>query len=217
LWNFGTKTNAQFSQDSSISNWGNINVTPAGGTFGYSQPYIRKDSAGNMLLYVGSVSGYVYEYLIDPVNLRGGAFALLDSNVIGQGVGSMATISIADINNDGKLEYLMGNGRGGLLLYSDSLWDPSTILGLDVVQGNSNKLQIHPNPAQSYLACTPQGGTFINPQTEIYNILGQNIAVQNTFTGNRVIVNTSGLSGGFYVVRIIDAGKIYTAKFMVAQ
>ena len=55
--NTGTKTSALFNQNNAISNFGNINVTPANTSYGYSSPYIRKDSAGNMLLFVGSVNG----------------------------------------------------------------------------------------------------------------------------------------------------------------
>ena len=73
-WNLGTKDSAVFNPDSVNASFGNINVTVAPNSIGYSQPFIRKDSAGNMLLYVGSLAGPVSEFLIDPAQLRSGTF-----------------------------------------------------------------------------------------------------------------------------------------------
>ena len=151
---------------------------------------------------------YIYEYLINPTNLSG-AFTMLDSNFIGYGVGSMAAITIADINNDGKLEYLLGNGRGGLVMYSDSMWDQGTTLGTIEIPASSNQVHVYPNPAKEYFVCTPENAEFINPKTEIYNVLGQNMRAEITFANNKITVSTAMLSSGFYVVRITDEGKTY--------
>ncbi len=217
FWNYGTKTNPLFSQDSSNSNFGAVNVTPTGGNSGFSQPYITKDSAGNMLLFVGSVSGYIYRYLIGPSRLRGGSFTLLDSNFIGQSVGAIATISIADINNDGQLEYLVGNARGGLIMFSDSIWDSGTTLGVVNLQNNNYRLRAYPNPAKEYVVCVAENMDFINPKTEVYNVLGQKMNSEITVTNNKITIGTANFSNGFYLVRITDGDKVYTAKIMITQ
>jgi hypothetical protein len=217
FWNFGTRANAQFSQDSSISNFGNVNVTKNGASFGYSRPYIQRASSGGLFLYVGSESGYIYKYLVDSTQLRGGSFTLIDSNFIGQGVGAMSSISIADINNDGYLEYLVGNARGGLLMYSDSDWDPSTVLDTTTIIPNESQFRIFPNPAKNYFVCAGEYREFISPQTEIYNILGERMSAITTFANNKVTVATSSLSNGFYVVRIIDGDITYTARVIIDQ
>jgi hypothetical protein len=217
FWNFGTRANAQFSQDSSISNFGNVNVTKNGASFGYSRPYIQRASSGGLFLYVGSESGYIYKYLVDSTQLRGGSFTLIDSNFIGQGVGAMSSISIADINNDGYLEYLVGNARGGLLMYSDSDWDPGTVLGVADLPLNQNGMRVFPNPAKGYFVCASENQPFVNPKTEVYNILGEKMNTETIFANNKVTVTTSSLSIGFYMVRIMDEGKTYTAKVIIEQ
>ena len=215
FWNYGTRVNAQFSQDSSNSNFGNVNVRKNGDNFGYSQPYIMKAPTGELDLYVGSQSGYVYKYQIDGNKLRGGTFTLLDSDFIGQGIGAMSTISIADINNDGDLEYLVGNARGGLLLYSDSVWDPGTTLGVVDIQMGHGLLHVYPNPARDYFVCAAEGEQFIEPKTMLYNVLGERINTEIAFADDRINVSTAGLSNGFYIVRIKDRDRAFTAKIII--
>lgn len=213
--NFGTKTNAQFSPDSANINFGGINVTVPGYTEGYSVPYITRDSAHNMILYVGSNRGAIFKYLVDTANLNG-AFTMLDSDLIRQDAGTKATISIADINSDGRPEYLIGNSRGGLMLYSDSLWDtstlPLTLTDLPLKQGN---LLVYPNPAQSYFVCSLTEGTFTNPVLEVFNILGERMIQQTPGPLSAITVNTSSLSSGVYFIRIRDGARTFPAKVIV--
>jgi hypothetical protein len=218
-WNFGTKTNPQFSPDSVTTNFGNINVTPYGQAYGYSAPYIYKDNTGTLKLLVGSQSGTVYEYNIDPAQLRNPAdtFALIDSNYLGQSVGENATISIADINGDGLNEYLMGTATGGIMMYSDSLWDLSTVLSTNNIPQPKTQLIIFPNPAKDYFICTFDNSTFVNPKTEVFDLLGRQLYPATALTGGKIEVNSSDLSSGFYVVRVTDAGKTYTGKVIVSK
>ena len=90
-------------------------------------------------------------------------------------------------------------------------------LGTIEIPASSNQVHVYPNPAKEYFVCTPENAEFINPKTEIYNVLGQNIAAETTFAGDKVAINTTQLSSGFYVVRIVDAGKAYLAKVMIQQ
>ena len=216
FWNYGTKNNPLFNEDSSNTSFGNVNVTQSGQNAGYSQPYISKDSAGNALLFVGSLSGHVFEYMVDPTKLRSGSFAQLSTDFIGQEIGAMSTISIADINNDGKSEYLVGNARGGLLMFSDSVWDPGTTLGVAEIS-NSGPLKIYPNPAKEYFVCAAQNDALINPKTEVFNVLGELMKAETSFTNGNIKVNTTALTNGFYIVRITDQGKLFTAKIMIEQ
>ncbi len=218
-WNFGTKTNPQFSVDSVITNFGHVNVTPYGQAYGYSAPYIFKDNTGTLKLLVGSQSGTVYEYNINPSQLRNAndTFALIDSNYLGRSVGENATISIADINSDGLNEYLMGTATGGIMMYSDSLWDPGTVLSTNDIPQPKGQLYIYPNPAKDYFICTFDNTTFINPKTEVFNLLGQQLYPETQLTSGTIEVNSNNLSSGFYVVRITDAGKTYTGKVILSK
>ena len=216
-WNFGTKTAAQFSPDSVNTSFGHINVTVSPNSVGYSQPFIKTDSAGNMQLYVGSLSGNIYQYGIDLQVLRNGTFSRISSNFIGQQVGYNTTLSAADINGDGELEYLIGNSRGGLLLYSDSVWNPETSLGIIEEQSATAVLGVYPNPASNYVICISDKHEFVNPTLEVYNVLGQRVITDNTIVNHQLKVNTETLYNGFYLLRVIEEGIVFTGRIVVAR
>jgi hypothetical protein len=216
-WNFGTKTSPLFSTDSVNTNFGGISVTAPGFSDGFSAPFITKDSAGNMLLLVGSYAGNVYQYLIDPSHLRTGNFQLLDNNFLKHDPGSKSTIAVADLNGDGKMEYVVGNSRGGLTMYSDSVWDPGTSLGVTEIPKNESTLLVYPNPAKDYFVCTLTGASFMHPTIELFNMLGEKVLAETSLAANGIHVNTINLSKGLYFVRIIDDSKIYTAKVLVSK
>ena len=216
-WNFGTPQVPEFSIDSVNPNLGNINVTPIGQAYGFSQPFVYKDNSGTLKLLVGAQNGEVYEYNIDPARLRSAndTFAVIDSDFIGQSVGQNATISVADINGDGLNEYLMGTATGGIMMYSDSIWDPGTILGNNDIVPNKRQLSIYPNPAKDYFICSFDNVTFANPKTEVYDLLGQQLFPDVSLNSGKVIVNSDALCNGFYMIRITDAGKTYTGKVIL--
>ncbi len=212
--NFGTKFNAQFHPDSSISFFGGINVTVPGFTDGYSSPFVTKEGTSTVL-YIGSNEGRVYKYEVNTADLTAN-FTLLDANVLGQDAGSKATISIADINQDGKAEYLIGNSRGGMMLYSDSLWDTSTIPLVNVdVPKPAERLLLYPNPAQDYFVCALSEGNFNQPVTEVFNVLGERVFFERNTAKSNVRINTADFSSGVYFIRITDGNRIYPGKIIV--
>lgn len=217
-WNFGTKSNPLFDPDSVNSNFGNVSVVPYGNVDGFSQPFIRRDSTGKMILLVGSVGGSIYEYAIDTNKLRSGSFTLIDSDFIGQNTGQNATISIADINGDGRNEYISGNAAGGVLIFSDSLWDPGTILNVsNEIPAIPEYLHIYPNPAKESFTCELANTGFKNPKTEVFNLLGEKMPVELTLSENKIMVGTGQLSNGFYIVRISEYDKTSSGKVLLER
>ena len=215
-WNFGTKTSPKFSQDSVNTNFGHVNVCQYQYTEGYSQP-LAMDSAGKLLLFVGSWQGTVFKYEIDRAKLDSGAFVLIDSNFMGRSIGANSNVSIADINNDGKMEYLMGNALGGLMLYSDALLDPSTILNINEIPYKKGELHVFPNPARDYFSCSLENIQFLNPKTEVFNLLGEKMNVGVQQGGNSIVITTNLLANGFYVIRVSDSGNYYTGKILIER
>jgi hypothetical protein len=215
-WNTGTKTNPHFSDSSMNSNFGHVNVAVSPDIVGYSQPYIFRDTGGLKLL-VGNKLGYIYEYLIDTSRLQAGSFTLVTKNFLNNRIGNQATISAADINGDGRMEYLIGNSRGGLVLYSDSNWDPGTTLGLNTISDKQAELRVFPNPAGQYFYCSIDNIEFINPQTEVFDLLGRKMNIEVRLLSKRVSISANELPTGFYIVRVNDLGKIYTGKVLIQR
>lgn len=217
FWNMGTKTVPYFHKDSVNNLFGGINVTQVGYSDGSSQPVVYKTPGGALKLYVGSARGFVYEYDVNPNNLRSGTFALVDSDVMKADVGAKAAISIADLNSDGLLEYVVGNSRGGLLLFSDSIWDPQVLLSANNLPADNSRLQIYPNPARNYFACVIEGVDLSNARVEVYNVLGARMNAEFTANGNKIMVSTTDLNSGFYIARITQNGKSFTGKILIER
>jgi hypothetical protein len=215
-WNFGTKTNPLFHIDSVNKDFGNISVTQLGTSAGSSQPVVMKEGTA-LSLFVGSDKGVVFKYSVNPANLRAGNFTLIDSNFLKTDVGSKATISIADINNDGLLEYIVGNSRGGLLMYSDSIWNPELSLRVEPELPNNALLKIYPNPARDYFVCVAEDVDLSNAKVELYNILGARMNAEVKQANNKVVIGTTELSNGFYIVRVTQQGKTYSGKILIER
>ncbi len=216
-WNMGTRTNPVFHKDSVNAYFGGINVTLPGYTEGYSQPFIWNDGTGTLKLFVGSNRGSIFQFAIDPAKLRSGTFAVIDTDFLGHDLGTRGTINIADINGDGLMEYLSGNSRGGLILHSDSVWDPGTTLSIQTLQPLQNQLKVYPNPARDYITCVLEGTDLTNAQAGIFNVVGARVAIDLKITGSRITLNTSELATGFYIVRVVNQGKVYTAKVLIEK
>jgi hypothetical protein len=217
-WNMGTTTAPVFHADSVNTTLGGINVTEPGFTEGFSFPSIYRDSAAQMHILVGNQRGNVYEYLIDTANLRSGTFTLLDTNVMKYDVGAKATVSVADINNDGYLEYMCGNGRGGVQMFSDSLWDTSTIQIIDttgIMDINWGGMQLFPNPATNSFTCHIENADLDNAVVEVYNLLGERINLPYRILTNDIRFNTEGAARGLYLVKISNPGITRTGKVLI--
>lgn len=204
FWNYGTSASPLFSMDSVNSNFGNINVTLSGSSEGYSQPIIHTDSAGNKLLYVGTNRGAVFKYLIDNARLRSGAFILLNDNVLQFDLGAKAVVAIADLNSDGKSDFVTGNSRGGLNYFSEALLDTSVLLSIieDRVNSPALTFYIFPNPASMQLTINVRGDSQVELQSILVNnLIGQTFAAHvKQVAKNQWQVDTSHLPNGLYVL-----------------
>lgn len=217
-WNFGTATAPLFHADSVNNFFGNINVNIPGFLDGYTCPFIITDSAGNKLLYSGSAQGRVFKYLINPANLRSGNFQLLDSNVIGQPVGSKSVFTMADLNNDGQMEYIIGNSRGGLMFYSDSVWDTSALpIGVMEEIELKGKLFIYPNPSKDFVVCMVETENVTDVKVEVISMLGQAVEPEIQVAGEKIRIQTQALRSGVYFVQIKTGKRFYSGKFIVAE
>ena len=220
--NFGTKTNPYFSMrtDSVNKKFGNIAVydhTVAGVPPGYACPIIRVEG-GQMVLYSGSQLGFVFKYAVNPDSLMKGTFTLLDSNVLGTKPGLRSTVSISDINGDGLNDYLMGNIRGGISLYSDSNWGNVRVINAITEPTGKEQIEVFPNPAKDKVICRLSGGAQLVAAT-LFNLLGETISVPvNNESDNSITLSVAGVSGGIYIVQVRDIrGQVYQSKIAICK
>ncbi len=130
--------------DSVTHFFGNVIVNLPGYYTGYSYPFVfKQDGITNLL--VGEESGYIRLYDNIDGNLSG-SFSLVDSTFDNIFQGTHTAPSGADINNDGNMDFIIGNYQGGVSFYK-GLSGPVSIGNTDiVVQWDFN---VFPNPANS--------------------------------------------------------------------
>jgi hypothetical protein len=187
---------------------------------GFSNPVIVKEN-DSLMLYSGSQRGLTFKFLVNTDSLRSGGFACLSQDVIGINPGLRSNVSIADINHDGKNDYLEGNIRGGIMLFSDTAWNTRYFYtSIANVPANNNLLQVFPNPAKDKVICTLDKGAQPLASAQLFDLLGNAVTAVITQGGNAasITLNVSNLSEGIYILQARDmAGRSYQQKISVVK
>jgi hypothetical protein len=220
--NFGTATSPYFTTtpDSVNMALGNIHVydhTVAGPPPGYATPFITVEN-GQKVLYTGSQVGRIFKFAINPDSLMKGTFASLDTDVLGTKPGLRSTVYVADINHDGMNDYLCGNIRGGINLYSDANWgNVPVISSITEPTLNQNFMQVYPNPAKDQVICRLSNNSLTLVSVQLYDMLGETVNVPVNKSGdNALILSVSDVSNGIYVIQAIDShGQLYKNKISI--
>lgn len=130
---------------------------------GYSVPYIGKmDSSGVDYMLVGSYSGLLYRYTGFQAGDTSGVYLMIDSNysfidsgylsITGRGnyLGFRSAPAIADVDGNGKLELVVGDVYGGMILYEQDSFVHDTDMHLTVPIVYADKqVKLYPNPTSS--------------------------------------------------------------------
>lgn len=206
--NTGTTTNYIFSVTPQIDPLGQFEVADETvSNFGYSAPVVI-DSAGTTQMIVGSERGNLFLFDNIDGNLNG-AFNLKDSVYTGYNrFGTYAAPAVADINNDGYYDVVVGNIAGGLAMYMGTFASAveETIKPSDII--------LYPNPATAQVTIMlPQNITHV--AVSVIDIMGrliqqQTIKGQNTFT-----INTQNLAQGVYSVSLQTGSSVVCKKLVI--
>ncbi len=212
--NTGTAANPIFTiqpaQNNTVNAWGNVDARPAGYTQGYSSPKLV-DVNGEYELFVGNVDGVIQHYTDIETNTTGNFTFAADSfgNAF---VGQMSQLDIADINGDGQLDFAMGTGRGGLVIFSEGNINVPVNTSRQLVK--ENLVHVFPNPATKQFTVSIE-----NPNDafniSVYNVLGQNVFIQNQIHSKQQVISTKNWSKGVYYVQVVQNGKVDVKSIVI--
>ena len=198
--NIGTASNPQFESDPfaapNVPKFGDVDTRIQQGFDGSASPTMV-DVDGEYVMYVGTQRGRLEVYNNIDGNLDG-EFTLTDSLFGGIREGQLTHIDIADINGNGKMEYIVGNSRGGLGFFTadnpTSTSIPSVSKPLDI--------RVLPNPASDFVYFEidgfEEGGTYL----KIYTAVGQ-VAKEQLLPYWKSGVDVSSFPAGVYFCEVI--------------
>jgi Secretion system C-terminal sorting domain/FG-GAP-like repeat len=204
--NIGTKNVPKFEPNKkssiNIDTLGYVDVKQAQASKGYASPVVM-DFNGKFQMFVSSVQGKIAQYNNIDKNLNG-TFNLVNPDWGKVREGFAQNIAMTDINNDGVLDLLVGNQRGGLSFYQTNLTTQGKDVAVQEAFSPLEKIRLMPNPASHQVRIVLE-----NKQDKIYNVqifnsLGQ-ILYQDKMTENSLDLSIETWQKGVYFVNIATA------------
>ena len=182
--NRGTINSAIF--DTIIENFGNVDIEDSVISTGYSSPKII-DINNQRYLVSGSFSGNLYAFEINSID---SSFAPIDIGLNNLWDGSITAVDFTDLNNDFKLDVIVGNKSGGLTYYnSDSLLTNTNNL-------LNNELILYPNPTKNNITIVSN----LLGNVELYNTHGK-LILKKTKSSDKLRISLKNISNGIYYLK----------------
>ncbi len=193
--NNGNSTTANFPVSSSYPNFGNAETIQEGySNYGYSSPYFFNNSNGNFI-FSGSQTGEIHLWKMDPENLAA-TFLVIDSSLANIRDGVLSSCAVADLDQDGFPEMVIGNRRGGLSFFKGE--DPTNISDF---KNPPIEIGIYPNPTSDFIQLDSDNLHFPF-QMNIYDTSGRFIE-QIEIESSKQLINCSNFNEGIYLINII--------------
>jgi hypothetical protein len=189
---------ASYSSAATSDFLGGVDVMPACCT-GYNVPFMTPiDSTGDYYLFVGSEEGVV-QLFGDVENNLSGTFTPVDTAISGLDFGERSSISGADINNDGIMELVVGNYRGGVSMMSIT---GTAVISIKTQIIDNIQFTVFPNPTSDmvYFYASNQSSYQIQ-QVWVYDCVGK-IMVEKTGK-NIASLDIGTLQPGIYILKVV--------------
>ena len=125
-------------------------------------------------------------------------------------VGSLASPSFVDINNDDKEDLFVGTQSGDIYYFRNT-----TVVSVeDEDQSDFVELKVYPNPVSSNLNISAGNADLDNTEFAIYTILGERINTSVSLNGSLATMNISDLAPGLYILTIRNDLVNYSTKII---
>ena len=135
--------------------------------------------------------------------------------------GERSAPAVADLNNDGYIDMIVGNLSGGLTFYKGTTPPPHDIGYNDIIIPDL-KLKLFPNPVKENITIQISE-ILINTEVniQIYDIIGNLVLEKSMKNTKQTSINVSKMANGIYICRVSSLSntkKSYnssTKKFIV--
>ncbi|MFN7115964.1 MAG: T9SS type A sorting domain-containing protein [Saprospiraceae bacterium] len=214
--NIGNQSNPLFNADPTVlpntDRFGRIDARVPGFVAGYSAPVLVA-VRGSYRLLTGTDVGQIEMYNNIEENFYNALMPESEQlgNVL---VGAQSRVALADLNNDGLLEMMVGNQRGGLSAFKTNLPSGGTVPVTE--PASAFDVKIMPNPAATTLQIAVNAYHNTPKTLQLFNAAGQ-LVLQQSWTDSYISLNVSNLPEGVYFVKIELQGQVASEKVIIIR
>lgn len=203
-------TEPKFASNPTSKTLGSVNTLQVGNSFGWSAPTILPTPTENLLV-MGTSDGNLMVFN-NLTATSSAVFPKIDNALGNVMAGNRTHPVFADFNNDGLLELLVGNQRGGLNLYRTELKDCT--VSVKTAAPRPAQLVLNPNPARHWVRA--EMPTSAPARWRVLDALGREVASGDAPNG---ILNISveGWPQGVYVVEALAEGLRAVGKLITVN
>jgi len=218
--NIGTQNSPMFSRQ--IDTLGKINVRDFDESyFGYATPCFFRTNTGETRLFIASQKGDISYYKGIDNNLSEKfeselerMFFVDDNKAYPIKEGVRTAVAVADMDNDGYLDMIVGNYAGGLSYYKGTTPPDKSIISIKDTKNQTVSIELFPNPVGEQLCFKTNSSTeFVS--VSFYDMFGRCRLTVNI--ENKHIIDISSLSSGLYAVRFITSNGMSVSKKILKQ
>lgn len=180
----------------------------------FSRPMLL-DVNGTAHLFLGHFSGKVSHYgaIFSSPGVLNPNFSLLEPFYGKIDEGYRSSPHIADINADGRLDYVVGNNRGGLSMFTEGVLESPVSTSISIQQVMD--IRISPNPAKHGFSLDLSMVENLNGSNlEVYDLLGRRM-VEIHVTNTRPQISTDGWPKGMYILNFTYKNGRWTGRLLV--
>lgn len=190
-------------------NLGGVSTVEWWNITGHSVPVIYLNEQGEREMLLGSESGPLYRYGSIDGNLDG-TWTRLDTAFLNIDDGARTGLCLYDFTNDGELDLVIGNFRGGLSFWRSD--EVSTVVNAALpFQG----FGLFPNPAQDWVELVLDSQPAPGSLWAVRNALGQ-VVHRLRASGERTRLSLQDLSDGLYTIRL-EGGTTTRAQRLIVS
>jgi len=177
---------------------------------GYSVPHLY-DEGGVTKMVVGSKSGYLHVYDNIDGNING-TYTLVDSMYQNIREGVQSSPAVADLNNDGLLDLVVGQFKGGLSIYMGS-----TTTSTAELEAPDWNFVLYPNPTDDAINLRMSGQVPSVDQISIVDALGRTWLQEKPKQSQLYTISVAELPAGIYFCTLVVGNRIQAHRFVVAH